>query len=86
MGDSYRHHHASRDGPIVVLVPIPFGGGSPKPVDPRRPPAYPHQKRDHWQPRTKPPTKAERVIEFMRRVQKQDNEVRAFMRSAGAST
>ena len=69
-----------------MLVPIPFEGGSPKPVDARRPPAYPHQKRDHWQPRTKPPTKAERVIEFMRRVQKQDNEVRAFMRRAGAST
>jgi hypothetical protein len=60
--------------------------GSPESLRQIKPPRYPRQQRDHWLPRTKPPTKAERVIEFIRRVQKQDNEVRAFMQRAGAST
>ena len=76
-----RHHHAMR----VVLVPIPVGG-SPETFGQVKPPAYPHQRREYWRPRTRPPSKVERVIEFMRRVQKQDNEVRAFMQRAGAST
>jgi hypothetical protein len=71
-----RHHHAVH----VIFVETPVAG-SPKPVDARRPPAYPHQRREYWRPRTRPPS-VERVIEFMRRVQKQDNEVRAFMRRA----
>ena len=32
-----RHHRASRDGPIVVLVPVPVGG-SPQPLKWAKPP------------------------------------------------
>ena len=32
------HHRASRDGPIVVLVPVPVGG-SPQPLKWAKPPA-----------------------------------------------
>ena len=79
-----RHHRAVQ----VIVVPVPVAG-SPETFRTIKPPAYPHQQRDHWRSQRSIPVKqrkAERLIEFMGRVQEQDNEVRAFMRRAGAST
>jgi hypothetical protein len=78
MTEYYRSHTATR--PVILVI------GSPEPQRHGKPPRYPHQTRQPWRPATRPPTKAERVIEFIRRVQKQDNEVRAFMQRAGVST
>jgi hypothetical protein len=81
MIEDFRHHHAVR----VIFVETPVAG-SPKPVDARRPPAYPHQKRDRWLPRTKPPNKAEVLRRFLDRTSQQDNEVRAFLDAARAAS
>lgn len=78
-----RHHHASRDGPVVVLVPIPVGG-SPKSVREMKP-NYPRQERlPHWRPATRPPSKAERLARFLDTMRRQDEIVREFMKPDAA--
>ena len=76
----YRHHHAVRDVQ-VVLVPVPVAGPDyGRQAKPRR---YPRQERSPWKPqRDIPATKAQRMSEFMRRVQQQTEDAREFMRQA----
>ena len=81
MAEYYRSHTATR--PVILVI------GSPEPQRHGKPPRYPSTQREHWRPQRAIPVKqrkAERMIEFIRRVQKQDNEVRDFMWRAGAST
>jgi hypothetical protein len=78
----YRHHHAVRDVQ-VVLVPVPYEIGSPKEDRRGKPLPYPRQERSPWKPqRDIPATKAQRMGEFMRRVQQQTEDAREFMRQA----
>jgi hypothetical protein len=83
MTDRYRHHVATRRE--IIIVPVPVAG----PDFGRRgkPPAYRHDQHQPWKPQrdipvTRPPTKAQRMSEFMRRVQQQTEDAREFMRQA----
>ena len=67
-----RHHRASRDGPVVVLVPYPVevpSADAPKYARRLPPlPRYPSDRREAWRPqRAIPPSKAERLKRFVRR-------------------
>jgi hypothetical protein len=78
---AYRHHRAHAGGPEtrIVFVEVPVAG-----VDfgrQAKPPAYKRNQPGHWQPRTKPPTKAERTIRFLDAITRQEAEVRAWMDS-----
>ena len=84
MSGAYRPHHASRDGPVVVLVPIPVGG-SPKEANRQRPAPYQRNPREHWRPATKPPSKAERLARFLDTMRRQDEIVREFMKPDAAT-
>jgi hypothetical protein len=80
MSDSFRHHRASRD---VQIVLVPYEIGSPKEGRRLRPPRYPSNPHEPWRPqRYIPATKAQRLGEFMRRVQQQTEDAREFMRQA----
>lgn len=83
MSGAYRHHHASRDGPVVVLVPIPVGG-SPKEANRQRPAPYQRNPREHWRPATRPPSKAERLARFLDTMRRQDEIVREFIKPDAA--
>ena len=80
---TYRHHRAHAGGPEtrIVFVEVPVAG-SPKSVKGVKPGSYPHQRREAWRPRTKPPTKAERTVNFLRRIAEQESAVRDFMQQA----
>ena len=85
--DSYRHHRASRDVQ-VIFVEVP-AAGSPKPVDVRRPPAYPVNQRSHWRPATRPPSrlsKAEALKRLLDTINRQEQAVRAFMDTARSAS
>ena len=60
-----RHHRAGRDGPVVIFVPVPFESGSPKQKYQPPPGQYKRNQPEHWQPRTRPPTKSEKVANFL---------------------
>ena len=62
----YSHHKARRDGPVVVLVPVPVGG-SPKEANQQRPPRYPHQDRSPWRPARDIPTRQISQAEVFKR-------------------
>ncbi len=82
-----RHHRATRDVQreiVFVAVPTPQAG-SPKEAGRARPPAYPANQREAWRPQTRPPSKGSKgaaTLELMRRIQRQDQEVRAFMKES----
>ena len=78
-----RHHHARRDL-VLVAVPVSFDAGSPKEAHRQRPPRYPRNSREPWRPRTKPPSKAERLARFLDAINRQDQTVRDHMASAKA--
>ena len=87
MGDSYRHHHASRDGPIVVLVPVP----SPvrRHLRHRKPPAYKRNSPEPWRPQRSIPVKqrkAEAVRRLLENINRQDQIVREFLDAARTPT
>jgi hypothetical protein len=73
-----RHHRASRDVQII-LVPVPVAG-TVKNTRYVHPPHYPRQGRSPWRPRTKPPTKAERVARFLDQCRRQEESVREMLK------
>jgi hypothetical protein len=72
-----RHHHAPRDRVQIVFVPIEIG--SPKQATHPKPPAYPRQGKEAWQPRTRPPSRAEKVANFLDSMNRNDQAAREFM-------
>jgi hypothetical protein len=76
MPDSYRRHVATRR----EIIFVPYEVGTVKNTRYVHPPHYPQQDRSPWRPATRPPTKAERLIEFLRRVQKQTEDARSMLR------
>jgi hypothetical protein len=84
MTDDRRHHVATRREIIFVEVPV---AGTVKETHRAKPPAYRHSQHQPWRPAhdipvTRPPTKAQRLGEFMRRVQQQTEDAREVMRHA----
>jgi hypothetical protein len=74
-----RHHKAGRDGPIVVLVPIPVGG-SPEPFRQVKP-RYPvQQRREHWRPQRAIPSKAAASVNLLRQIIESDAAARSMLR------
>jgi hypothetical protein len=76
----FRHHVAH---PVVVLVP--FESGSPKSAREVKPREYPAQRREHWRPATRPPSKAAATKRLIDSIVKQDQDIRAFMADARRS-
>jgi hypothetical protein len=72
-----RHHRAQ-----VIIVPVPFEGGSPKEGRRQPPPAYKRNAHEPWRPATRPPSKAEALRKLLERVDRQNEEERAFMANA----
>ncbi len=69
----------------IIFIPVEVpAAGSPKTLREVKPGPYRRNPHEPWRPQTKPPSKAERLIEFMRRVQKQDAEVRAMLRPSAS--
>jgi hypothetical protein len=88
MGDNYRHHHASRDGPIVVLVPVPVAG-SPEPQRHGKPPAYKRNSPEPWRPQRSIPVKqrkAEAVRRLLENINRQDQIVHESLDAARTQT
>jgi len=84
MSGDFRHHRANREGPIVVIVPVPVGG-SPEPQRSAKPLPYPRQGREPWRPQTKPPNrKAEVWRRFLDGIRRQDEAARAMHRPNAA--
>jgi hypothetical protein len=80
MTENARHHRANRD---VQIVLVPYEVGSPKEGRRLRPPRYARQQHEPWRPqRAIPATKAEALRRFLERVNRQNEEVRAFMAEA----
>jgi hypothetical protein len=82
MSDSFRHHRASRE---IILVPVPYEIGSPKEGRRGKPPAYKRNPREPWKPQRDipaKPNKVEALRRFLERVNRQNEEVRAFMAEA----
>jgi hypothetical protein len=82
MTDSFRHHRASRE---IIIVPVPYEIGSPKHGREVKPGRYPRQDRSPWKPQRDipaKPNKAEALRRFLERVNRQNEEVRAFMAEA----
>jgi hypothetical protein len=80
MTASFRHHRASRE---IIIVPVPVAGPAfgrqPKPG------RYPSNPREPWKPQRDipaKPNKAEALRRFLERVNRQNEEVRAFMAEA----
>jgi hypothetical protein len=74
----HRHHRASRE---IIFVAVPVAG-SPKPVDARRPPAYPRQERAPWKPARSIPVKqrkAERIVKIMRELAEREADARSML-------
>jgi hypothetical protein len=81
MVENYRHHHAVQ----IVFVETP-AAGSPKPVEARRPPAYPSTQRQHWRPQTRPPSKAEASKRLFDAINRNDQAAREYMAEARRRT
>jgi hypothetical protein len=73
----YRHHAAARREIIFVTIPV---AGTVRETHRVKPPAYKHSQHQPWRPATRPPTKAQRMSEFMRRVQQQSEAVRELLK------
>jgi hypothetical protein len=82
-----RHHHAQRDV-VLIAVPVPFEGGSPKEAKRLKPGRYPSERREAWRPQQAIPVKRgkaealKRLLDFMR---DNDQAARDFMAQARAS-
>jgi hypothetical protein len=76
MSDHYRHHHASRE---IILVPVPYEVGTPRETHRVKPPAYRPNQHQPWRPRTKPPSKAERVVRFLDQCKRQEEAIREML-------
>ena len=76
-----RHRHANRDI-IIVPVPVPVAGADWRKQI--KPPNYPQQQRQHWNPRTTPPSKAVASKRLLDAIVRQDQIVREFMRPDAA--
>ena len=81
MSDSYRHHVATRREIVFIEVPVagPDYGRRGKPA------RYPSNPREPWRPQRDipaKPNKAEALRRFLERVNRQNEEVRAFMAEA----
>ena len=78
----FRYHRASRE---IIIVPVPYEIGSPKEGRRGKPGRYPSNPREPWRPQRDIPTKpnkAEALRRFLERVNRQNEEVRAFMAEA----
>ncbi len=75
-----RHHHSCE----VVFVAVPFEAGSPKHAREVKPRYPQHNRREAWRPRTRPPSKAERLIDFMRNMAEQEAELRKALKPNAA--
>ena len=75
MTENFRHHRVSRE---IIFVEVPTAG-SPKSVRTVKPGRYPVDKHQPWKPATRPPSKAEKLVRFLDRINRQDSEVRAYM-------
>jgi hypothetical protein len=75
-----RHHRAHAGGPEtrIVFVEVPVAG-SPKSVKGVKPGQYPRNAPTHWQPRTRPPSKAQRIVNFLDSIARSDAAAREFM-------
>jgi hypothetical protein len=62
-------------------VPVPYEIGSNKVLREVKP-RYPSRpdRPEHWRPRTKPPSKAERLVRFVDAMYKQEQDIRECMR------
>lgn len=81
MSDSYRHHVATRRE--IVFIEVPVAG--PDYGRRGKPPAYRHDQHQPWKPQRDipaKPNKAEALRRFLERVNRQNEEVRAFMAEA----
>ena len=70
----YRHHH-------IVLVPVPVPAAGVDFGRQPKPPKYPHQGREHWQPRTRP-NKAEALRRFLDDLARRETAAREYMKQA----
>jgi hypothetical protein len=87
MSENFRHHRASRDVEII-LVPVPFEGGSPQPFPSRRPPPYPSTQRAPWKPQRFIPAKqrrAEQIVDLLRELDRRAEDARAMLRPTNAA-
>ena len=82
MTDDRRHHVATRREIIFVEVPV---AGTVRETHRAKPPAYRHDQRQPWKPQRDipaKPNKAEALRRFLERVNRQNEEIRAFMAEA----
>lgn len=81
MVEYYRHHHAHRE---IIFIEVPTAG-SPKEGRRGKPPAYPTNQRAPWQPQRSIPAKrgkAEALRKLLEQMNRQEQELRAFMAEA----
>jgi hypothetical protein len=78
----FRHHRAGPDGPIIVLVPVPFESGSPAPAKQAKPSYPPRRPNEAWKPQRAIPSNAKRLQRLLDDMHKRDADVRAFMSQA----
>ena len=71
-----RHHRAQ-----IIVVAVPEAG-CPKEGRRHPPPAYKRNPHEPWRPQRAIPNKAEALRKFLERVNRQNEEVRAFMANA----
>jgi hypothetical protein len=83
-GNCYRRHCAHRDVQ-VVLVPVPFEGGSPKTVRPVKPQYPKRQRHEHWRGPPRRISKAEVLRRFLRDIAENDRRAREMMRPDAAA-
>lgn len=82
MSDSYRRHVATRREIVFIEVPV---AGSPKEGRRGKPGRYPSNPREPWRPQRDipaKPNKADALRRFLEQVNRQNEEVRAFMAEA----
>lgn len=76
-----RRHHANRDVQ-VVFVEIP-AAGSQKIAREVKPSKYPRDQRPPWRPQHDiPPRRQPKIVRFIDAINKQDQDIRAFMAEA----
>jgi hypothetical protein len=72
-----RHHRAQRDVQVVFIeVPV---AGSPAPLYRNKPGQYPQQRREHWRPATRIPSKAEATARLLRDIAANEMAVRSML-------
>jgi hypothetical protein len=79
--DLYRQHKAVQ----VVLVPVPCGG-SPEPFRQVKPHYPVQQRREHWRPATRPPSRADATMRLLRDIAANEAAARAMLRPQPPAT